>query len=86
MWEKVGLCRFLSPGWAEGCDWKLAQPWRCFTPSQLVALHHPSLQGQAGASMLAKGEGRDQARVKVSNVSRDARGKCITGSREPAPC
>lgn len=45
-----------------------------------------SLQGQAGALTLAKGEGRDQTRVKVSNTSRDARENASQGQQHEQRC
>lgn len=45
-----------------------------------------SPQSQAGASVLAAGEGRDQAWVKVRNTSSNASWACIAGSGEPTPC
>lgn len=81
-WGKVGLCRWLcSPGlWLESgrvLELLYAIPAGGSTSS---------LQGWAGALTLAKGEAREQAGVKVSSTSSDARGKCITGSGELDPC
>lgn len=47
VWEKARPCRWShSVGQGELCDWKLAESSHCFTPSQLVALHHPRRAGQ----------------------------------------
>lgn len=44
---KAKLCRWLhSTGQGELCDWKLAESCPCFTPSQLVAVHHSRRAGQ----------------------------------------